>query len=60
MIFFLINVILNYLIDFELIFIIYFDLLFTRLTQSQTNVLLFGRYLILRAFIFTIISLNKK
>jgi len=45
------NFIIQYLINFELIFIICFNLLFMYLSQSQTNILIFNWCLILQVSI---------
>jgi len=52
--FFFFNCILQYFIDFELCYVIYFSLLFYCLLMSQTNVMIFGWCSILRALIFCI------
>jgi hypothetical protein len=57
---FFFNLILQYLVDFKLIFTICFGLLSIRLLQFQINISVFNWCLILRVFIFIIISLSKK
>jgi hypothetical protein len=57
---FFFNFILQYLVDFELVFIICFGLFYMRLPQSQTNISVFDWCSILQVSIFIILSLSKK
>ena len=52
---FFFNFVLQYFIDFELGFIIYFGLLSIALLQVQTNLSVFGWSLILLVFVFVVI-----